>query len=128
MSLIERLRLAQGPSRELDAEIAKMVGAPHGPWEHVTVETRSISYVDEQAPAYTASLDAAMTLVPEGWRWEDMERDVSWDEAASMEQSYGVGLDLRDSDGRYLRNAVGSHDALPLALCLAALLARGIEG
>lgn len=67
--LIERIEAAEGPSRELDAEIAKAVGAEHGSREKVSMESRSIYYIDECAPAYTASLDAAMTLVPEGFDW-----------------------------------------------------------
>jgi hypothetical protein len=79
--LIAALGSASGPSRELDAEIAKLVGAPHGPYEHVTVETRSIEYCEEQAPAYTGSMDAAMTLVPSTWQWHCgtcNEDDMPW--------------------------------------------------
>jgi hypothetical protein len=51
--LAERCEQATGPDRELDAAILAAVNDGHG---HVTFET----------PRYTASLDAAMTLVPEG--------------------------------------------------------------
>jgi hypothetical protein len=40
----------EGPSRELDAEVWHACNRPDGAW----------------APAYTSSLDAAVTLVPEG--------------------------------------------------------------
>lgn len=53
--LIERIEGAEGPSRELDAEIIKLVSRGVLDGEYWTL------------PAYTASLDAAMTLVPEGW-------------------------------------------------------------
>lgn len=65
MTLIERIEAAEEPSRELDAEIARALsGNPTYHWYmHFDGEYSS----DATAPAYTASLDAAMTLVPEGW-------------------------------------------------------------
>ena len=50
--LATRIEQAEGPSRELDAEIATIFG-----WTPAH---------DLVCPAYTASLDAAMTLVPDG--------------------------------------------------------------
>ena len=69
LALAERVEALTGPDREVDAAIAQAVGAEHGPRETVYYESRSVHYIDEIAPAYTASLDAAMSLVPEGWRW-----------------------------------------------------------
>lgn len=116
MNLISRLRDATGPSRELDAEIAKLVGAPHGPWEHVTVETRSISYVDEQAPAYTASLDAAMTLAEPGWQVSSGncgEDNSPWACVTTPDNiDHDTGEDVATE---------------PLARCIALLKARGIR-
>lgn len=84
--LIERIESASGPDRELDAMI----------WASTVngyIEGRSIWYNDKgwvktavalgdgmvrerkrlgdpaDAPAYSASIDAAVSLVPEGWRW-----------------------------------------------------------
>lgn len=65
-ALIEKLEQAKEGSRELDAEIAKLVGTEHGPREVVRVESRSIDSYPEVAPHYTESLDAALTLVPKG--------------------------------------------------------------
>lgn len=78
--LVKRLEAATGPSRELDCAIAKAicpyqishedgrngwwVRFPHGPTMH------SSTY----SPYYTLSIDAALTLVPEGW---PIER-LSW--------------------------------------------------
>lgn len=55
--LIERLE--KGPDRQLDIAIANACLPEHhsGRWSIVT------------APAFTASIDAALTLVPEGWEW-----------------------------------------------------------
>jgi hypothetical protein len=72
--LAERCERATGPDRELDAAIfcafphagvrsctpAKKPGA-------VTALYEIGGYAAFQSPLYTASLDAAMTLVPEGW-------------------------------------------------------------
>lgn len=66
IALAARVEQAQGPDRELDAEIARAIGwkeslsgrwwkPPGGDdWNFVL-------------PPFTASLDAALTLVPEGW-------------------------------------------------------------
>jgi len=57
-SLIERLTAATGPSRELDRLIGDAVGAPMG----YTGDAIGLGYA-----RFTESLDAALTLVPEGW-------------------------------------------------------------
>lgn len=66
--LISRLSAATGPSRELDAEIALANG-----WAHRTMPNgerywRSpTGVICPQPLRYTASIDAALTLVPEGY-------------------------------------------------------------
>ncbi len=76
--LAEKVEGLSGPDREVDAEIAAAlrVGTEHG-WAlrypawiaakdgRVHLEKNGPSFA---APAFTASLDAAMSLVPEGWR------------------------------------------------------------
>jgi hypothetical protein len=52
-TLADRVEAATGPDREIDDEIRTAMA--------YTYETGTL------APRYTASLDAAMTLVPEGW-------------------------------------------------------------
>lgn len=53
--LAEKVEGLEGPDREVDCEIlAAVARTDNGPVF--------------AAPAYTASLDAAMSLVPEGWR------------------------------------------------------------
>lgn len=56
MTLIERLQQADGPSRELDAGIARHIGLFDGTRADYALQAKAI-------PAYTASLDAAMMLV-----------------------------------------------------------------
>lgn len=81
MELASRVEAGEGPDRELDAAIGVAVagyflGEPRYPGAE-----RRYGYVDKEGcrvepgngaadrliPPYTASLDAAMTLVPEGW-------------------------------------------------------------
>lgn len=58
IALAERVEKAQGPDRELDAEIAAATGtAVKRDWDA------------DWAPHYCASLDAAAALVPEGRDW-----------------------------------------------------------
>lgn len=66
--LILRLSAVAGPSRELDAEIALSIGwlkSRYGLWIN-GVE------LHDGPPRYTASIDAALTLVPEGAVWHVM--------------------------------------------------------
>jgi hypothetical protein len=106
--LTAALEKATGASRELDAEIAKLVGAPHGPYEHVTVETRSIEYWNEQAPAYTGNLDAAMTLKP---------KHCALELRCTIAYSCGATVYGQDTHG----DANGATPAL--ALCIACIKA-----
>lgn len=80
MTLIQRLEQAGEGSRELDAEIAEIVGIKHrthrsstghskGREWLVDTESGGIEIWARSPPAYTTSLDAALTLVPEGWEW-----------------------------------------------------------
>jgi hypothetical protein len=51
--LIERLEKATGPDRDLDYDIAN----------HISLDA------DTDAPPYTGSIDAALTLLPPGFWW-----------------------------------------------------------
>jgi hypothetical protein len=70
--LIARIEAATGPDRTLDSAIAAAVG-----FEGWTPEAWAAAEADPElwrpsipkAPAYTASLDSALTLVPEGAHW-----------------------------------------------------------
>ena len=61
MTLSQRIAAAQGPDRALDAEIAKTLGLPHGPYDGVCIESRSTWHIDEQAAPFLASIDAAIS-------------------------------------------------------------------
>lgn len=66
IALAERCEAATGPDRELDEAIAVLVGKDSrtGPI-HPSLAPRG--YYD--GPSYTASIDAALSLVPEGFSW-----------------------------------------------------------
>lgn len=62
--LLTRLRAATGPDRALDIAYWVEVISP-------TTGIMSISpdMLEEIVPHYTASIDDALKLVPDGWRW-----------------------------------------------------------
>lgn len=134
--LIERIEAATGPDRELDAEIFRAIGAP-APFQFMN-KLIALEYNDqEQAyfarvsddmhvkyspPAYTASIDAAMTLVPEGVTYVRLEICARGKHGqhcrTSLEWLLGDVEEERES---------GHGLTAPLALCAAALRARNIE-
>lgn len=77
--LIERLEKATGPDPYLDLDISNHVS----PDDDATILT---------SPSYTASIDAALTLVPEGSQWT-IEADAAWVErdAASPRDKQEIG-------------------------------------
>ena len=91
--LIAALEAAEGPSRELDRKIAAIAGwhrveprftrnHKHGAWiapeDFIGVMSDGSPILDSlhgttlhrEVPPYTSSIDAALTLVPDGWGWE----------------------------------------------------------
>ena len=68
--IAERCEAASGPDRELDADIARAIGSEHGRksgWSNA--ENGDYWIIDECAARYSASIDAALTLVPPGVIW-----------------------------------------------------------
>lgn len=66
LALADRIEAAEGPDRELDAAIALAIRYQDClPCDFNGIKARTGGILN--APAFTASLDAAMTLVPEGW-------------------------------------------------------------
>tara|TARA_Y100001933_G_scaffold90783_1_gene91760 strand:- start:1586 stop:1996 length:411 start_codon:yes stop_codon:yes gene_type:complete len=125
--LAERIEALEGPCREMDREIFKAVGAPlpkaaFGMDIELQPDPNSASgfvmpvgelQVRYECPHYTTSLDAAMTLVPEGWGWFKLRTSTGqvWVE---VEREDGTGM-----------IAFSVHAATPaLALCAAALRAQ----
>lgn len=141
--LITRLEAAVGLDRELDAAIANHIGLYHdryGPLEDgitaqstykASYDVLEVQYTNkhggglrftDKLPAYTGSLDAALTLVPTkpvpelrpGKWWWLME---SWPDECTASVHYENG----DSG---IIEEEGKADTPALALCIAALKAR----
>jgi hypothetical protein len=109
-ALIEKLSAATEGSRELDDAIQE-VAIPLG--------CGMLVFNGRQPPLYTTSLDAALSLVPEGWRIEDFSQYRNGD--------FYVCLWPREKDDwdDGLPQTVGDDAATPaLALCVASLKAR----
>jgi hypothetical protein len=110
LKLVERCEQATGPNTELSFAIYAAISGKD--YSHIK---RSQRYL--YGEPYTASLDAAMTLVPEGWRvrdfgdWEDrwLVTLMNEDTCETVEARSGRGLPS-------------------LALCAAALRARAAMG
>lgn len=109
-SLAERCEAATGPDRELDADIWGMTqGVPLkylASWRANAPHAVNL----EDAPAYTASFDAAMTLVPEGmYPMIDCEPNA-------------IEVEVYTADNPIGAKGVSCRAATPtLALCAAAL-------
>lgn len=104
--LIDRVEAAVDPDRSLDADIAVAVDGGTIVWKQTngTMEaypTRQYAssmhvagYGNAPVPAYTASVDAALSLLPEGWRW--------WKAGDSTTGgSRMVVVDANDKEGRW---------------------------
>lgn len=124
--LADRVERADGPSRELDVEIALAIGwrldqsGPNDLWR----EPGRADWVE--LPEFTASLDAALTLVPEGWKFHLTTEHTAVAKAAAH-------ADVMDRDWPDPQAGYGivteAHAATPaLALAAAALRARAREG
>lgn len=59
LELAERCEKAMGPDRELDAAVNAAIGLPG-----TKMRANGFTWVSPNVPGYTASLDAALTLVP----------------------------------------------------------------
>lgn len=115
--LIERIETASGPDRALDHEIYEYLGSPVV--RMVSATTHGTDLVN-WAPFYTASVDAALTLVPEG-RGRDSGGTL-W----NVEAWDGPGVHARHVEATaWVCGAPRVHAATPaLALCAAALKSR----
>lgn len=116
LKLADACEAATGPDRELDREIAPLIGL------RIVNEGHPIGRVcyDENShgvplPAFTASIDAAMTLLAPGTLWA----------VGSMEDGPFARLCWPQPDGGFTGGYFEAEAATaPLALCAAALRAR----
>lgn len=153
MTLIERLEAASAPDRELDAAIF-MAANPtirlspksrplllkrvwptvNGGRDVFWYETKSGCMGGLDDAPYTASIDAAMTLVPEGWlvgfeqdsRFERPGKVLAW--AWPFDSDYDPDWQLGQEGQQGNPDAAKGHANSPaLALCIASLKARGVS-
>lgn len=135
LELAERCERATGPDRELDALIwmevtpsatrRETVVPPTSARKGWTIdETRDGSGRLIVVPAYSASLDAAMTLVPEGDGVAYILGDGPW--AGPHARIWEISAEKAAAGAKEpIAWEVGSNaHTLPLALCAAALRAR----
>lgn len=147
--LIERLEKATAPDRNLDAALhvalvrpeqraddLRYFRVPSANMDHMEMCAPGTYWLKERsgaslqtAPAYTASLDAALALVERsGWRLYTIDASIRGRLSvmlASLEPQ-----PLTDGEGReYMGTAYNyaTHDGLALALCLALLRASPTE-
>jgi hypothetical protein len=130
IALAERCEAATGPDWKLDGLIADELSDWEnlgGHWEQhkVSGERRRTSY--PPAPLYTASIDAAMTLVPEGWAVGSLEWWPMRSRGAGitlLETGSIGGADWHGYDALFHADARARAATPALALCAAALRAR----
>lgn len=115
LELAARVEAASGPDRELDAEIGRYTAAEF--LGYVPVEPQ------HGCAPFTASLDAAMMLVPEGWRWMAGHREHPHARAYVENGAPAfVGAGSRRNPARQWYETTAATPAL--ALCAASLRAR----
>lgn len=118
--LIKKLEDAECGSRELDAEttlhamdlldsfnVGQVVIQPDG-W----LCGPGVGEQPTKAPHYTTSLDATLTLVPEGWDWD----------VGTCEEGYTAATASVPKQG--FRSVTYGNATSAVALCIAALKAR----
>ena len=124
--IIERLEKATGPDRELDREL----GFAFCGWRVVDIAgNQCIDQGDGEINAdhpggmytsFTESIDAAMTLVVEGFRWVIESKE--WSE---LRETYLVPVAYVESELPDRSKSFRAEGATPaIALCIAALKAR----
>ena len=123
MELAERCEKAMGPDRKIDAAICRLIDLPRceepdclpDVFERIIGRVESGDWdQDPDVAFYTASLDAAMTLVPEGWYWQVGQGNHAW--AAVYENPIPPATRV---------DPIAATPAL--ALCAAALRARATQ-
>lgn len=108
--LIERLEKATGADRELDKDIYVLTTGGD-PSEH-RINWQYAQFL----PRFTESMDAALTLVPEGWWWVLKLAPHRKGAFAELHSHKIGGGELAISDGT----------TPAIALCIAALKARSV--
>ena len=109
--LIARLEALAGPDRDVDEAIACLIADPH------PKHGKPIGMIN--ARHYTVSVDAALTLVPEGWAWF-----VEWIGAPFLEGRARLWIPAQRTQKLKIENITCDAKNPAIALCVAALKAR----
>ena len=122
--LIERLEKATGPDREIDGLIYGYLNGlkrnggtfqvgDNFQFEHPTKRfpngPAALYVRDDAVHEFTSSLDAALTLVPEGWIWDVSSTGCAWI------------MPRNDLNGQLV---IGGIEHPAIAMCIAAIQAR----
>lgn len=126
--LAARIEAAEGPDRELDCLITVAVDGGEIVWKQAngTMDMfparryASANHVGgfghAPVPTYTASVDAALMLVPEGWSM-----------AILREFGEPAQVALQKTDGTGYAYVLGNSQELASAICAAALRAKEVS-
>jgi hypothetical protein len=125
--LIERLERATGPDPELGRDVLLACGwrrtcAGHfyGPLYYWSSPSNARCYPEDRLPCPTQSIDAALTLLPEGLYWA-----AGYGRCREAEPLGGVAIYRPGDTTNAIAEAEGSTVAI--AVCIAALKARDAE-
>ena len=125
MTLTDRLRAATGPDRELDLLIHEASGRCAHRSKAATLNFIKMIHTIQRdgrftckdcgddfygfsVPYYTASIDAAVTLIPDGMQWQTS----SFGETAVIAES---------TPSHWTKYSESDHDNPAIAICIAAL-------
>lgn len=128
LELAERCEAATGPDREIDAQIIVTLEHPEYRYPDEVLNRKPSSW-DEAAgrfrhdgfggsipwPAYTASIDAALTLVPSGHLWQVNQWET------------GADAHMAPTRPIYSPQPKAKAATPALAICAAALRARAAQ-
>lgn len=124
-ALAERIEQAETHDSELDEAIIEALGWKRRPRYGEGRWQNPKTLMVEVVRPYTASVDAAMQLVPEGWRIVKIgERPCGKFDIPMM----GARLVQRGPSLMKAPEVIGLAIDFPLALCAAALRARAAKG
>lgn len=104
--LATRCELAEGPNYEIDYAVAKLLDK----WELGGTQ-------QPKPPRFTGGLDAAASLVPEGWGYRVWVSENRQHASATVDTSHPIN-----------RAGFGECTSPALALCAASLRALAFEG
>jgi hypothetical protein len=105
LELAERCEKANGPDRRIDAAICRLVDLPKCQYPdclpdvlaRIIERVESDGNQDSDVPHYTSSIDAAMTLVLEGW-WLTLDRYFISDNPKPDSRAWRVWLNRLAGD------------------------------